>query len=226
LQKKEPAGAGSGEAAGAKKGGKKGAGEPAGAGSSGAATATATAGAGSSVEEPPEECKIFYGEDVTDEQCTECEDSCVSEAEQAGSDAWMECASNPASGEVCMMEAEKAGFNRFFSCADACFGATNLVKQACDEHFPEATFMKCCECGGECSDCGFDGTCDCIKECMKPKPKKKDSELLQVSEKAIGSGPSYKAWHQKLVKKLVKAAEVKKQSSDVTDLMQTGKHLK
>lgn len=165
-----------------------------------------------------EDCKMFYGDDVSPDLCKECGDKCFEEAKaQAGSD-----------GE--------AFFNIMLSCSDECMGHKNVVTDQCEAHYgPDVDLWGCFNCGMEC---GCDPEqCDaaCHGGCMAGAGPAGDipdmgtaptygmGGLLQESK----SGKLQNLKFSSALRLFAKNAQLKaKAKSDVTDLMQTSKHLK
>jgi hypothetical protein len=96
-----------------------------------------------------EECKMFYGDDVSEDKCKECGEKCFEEA-------------------MANAESEEAFFNTLVSCSDACMGAKNEVSQQCEAGYgPDVDVYACFNCGMMCG-CDHE-QCDheCHGGCME-----------------------------------------------------------
>lgn len=96
-----------------------------------------------------EECKMFYGEDVSEDKCKECGEKCFEEA-------------------MANAESEEAFFITMVTCSDACMGQKNAVSEQCEAGYgPDVDVYACFNCGMMC-DCDAE-QCDheCHGGCME-----------------------------------------------------------
>jgi len=196
-----------------------------------------------------EECKMFYGEDVKEDKCKECGETCFEEAQATA-------------------ESEESFFNSMITCSDACMGKKNSISRKCEAGYgADVDVYACFNCG---MMCGCDAEqCDheCHGGCMEGGGSSYSSSWSDWSDSDWSSNDwsssypssywdssdpswsSYSDWssysnmgvllqasHSGKVKNLkfsaamrlyAKSVQMKfKAKTDTTDLMQTSKHLK
>jgi len=199
-----------------------------------------------------EECKMFYGDDVSEDMCKECGETCFEEAQATA-------------------ESEESFFNSMITCSDACMGKKNSISEQCEAGYgSDVDVYACFNCGMMC-ECDAE-QCDheCHGGCMEgggaatagtsswedwdSSSDWSDSDWNMSSSSSSGNNssdsssysastaPTYnnmgallQASHSGKVKNLkfpaamrlyAKSVQMKfKAKTDTTDLMQTSKHL-
>jgi len=180
-----------------------------------------------------EECKMFYGEDVKQDECEDCGNKCFEEASAVA-------------------DSPEKFFNYMVSCSDECMGQKNAVSQQCEAGYgPEVDIFACFNCGMECACDAQQCNEVCHGDCMAggggsatfgtysdwgdlggstyPGLPSDWASTYPTYGALLQASKSGKLQNLKLSSALrlyVKSAQLSaKAKSDVTDLMQSSKHL-
>lgn len=191
-----------------------------------------------------DECQMFYGPEATPEKCNECGHQCFDEANGAVEALFM------SGDDVAMEDMEQVWFETLISCSDACMAPlVNIPEQVCKAHYgDDVDLVSCYSCGMMCG-CDLEGNCEWCDHgaCMAGEYDYSSASWDSSSSTwSFSDSSPYSTWTtlQKVNKRASKAVhpmhasknlhkrfqaamtKIKKQGSDVTDLMQTSKHLK
>jgi len=193
------------------------------------------------------ECQMFYGPNATSEQCNDCGGQCFEAAEGAAAALFTATAEYD---EEFFKTVEQVWFSTLISCSDDCMAPLqNIPEGKCkDAYGDDVDLMSCYSCGMMCG-CDLDGNCEWCDHgaCMAGEFDYSSASWDSTySSWSFSDSTPYSTWTtlQKVNKRASKAVhpmhasknlhkrfqaamtKIKKQGSDVTDLMQTSKHLK